>query len=382
MRTTFTINYYCRDSKKSKKGEAPIECSVIINGERVLFNLPMKARPEDFNRKRKPKELEDFLDIEKTRVKTVVNEMLEANIPVTPANLREYLRNGGVKSYTIRKLFDDYLRILSKRVDVDLTLAAYKRYKNIKERFLVVVNPDAECNTITNAMIKQFVTELYYEYDDSTAAGMATRLKSFIKFGMSNGHIQTDPFYGIKLSKGWKPIEMIDDDELQRIINKDFGIERLNKVRDIFVFACGSGLAYIDVKELQPSDFQEIDGKMCVIKPRHKTHNTFVSVLLPCAIDVARKYNNKVGEMVITNQRLNSYLKEIQDICKVTSVKSLHMHLARHWYCNHLLNSGVRPETVAKAAGHSNYRTLMKHYAQIQEQTTVKEISDKVTIIQ
>ena len=72
---------------------------------------------------------------------------------------------------------------------------------------------------------------------------------------------------------------------------------------------------------------------------------------------------------------MNAYLTEIRDICKVKSVKSLHTHLGRHWYCNHLLNLGIRPETVAKAAGHSNYKTLMKHYARIEEVTTVKEIS-------
>lgn len=381
MRTTFSVCFYARNSKRNKKGECPIECSVIMNGERVLFNLPMKTTPEDFNRKRRPKELEDYLSITRTKVYEVVNQMMLASIPVTAENIRIYMKTGGVKSYTIRNLFDDYMKIMSKKVENGLTMPVYKKYELVKKRFLAVVNPDDECTAITNAVVKEFVTGLYIQYDDATAAGYATRLKSFIRYGIDNGHIKINPFSGIKITKGWKPIEMLDDDELQRIINKDFGVERLNKVRDIFVFACGSGLAYIDVKELQPTDFQEIDGKLCVIKPRHKTHNTFVSVLLPCAQNVASKYDYNVGKMVITNQRLNSYLKEIQDICKVTSVKSLHMHLARHWYCNHLLNSGVRPETVAKAAGHSNYRTLMKHYAQIQEQTTVKEIYEKVSIL-
>lgn len=375
MRTTFNVCFYARKSKVNRQGLAPIECSIIMNGERVLFNLPMKCSPVDFAKKRKPKELEEFISITRTKVYEVVNQMMLAGIPVTAENIRRYMKTGGVQSYTIRNLFKDYMSILSKRVDVDMTLPVYKRYENIKDKFLAFVNPDDEVAALTHDVIKTFVTELYRNYDDSTAAGMATRLKTFIKYGMSTGKIKNDPWYGIKLTKGWKPIEMISDDELQRIINKDFGIERLNKVRDIFTFACGSGMAYIDVKELKPEDFQEIDGKLCVIKPRHKTHNTFVSVLLPCAIDVARRYNYNVGEMVITNQRLNSYLKEIQDLCNVKSVKSLHMHLARHWYCNHLLNQGVRPETVAKAAGHSNYKVLMKHYAEMQEKTTVNEIA-------
>lgn len=377
-RTTFSVNFYARRSKTNKKGEAPLECSIVINGERVMFNLAMKCRPEDFNRKRKPKELEDYLSITRNKLYDVINQMLEASIPVTAENVRKYMRNGGVQSYTIRNLFTDYLHILAKRVDVDMSMAVYRKYELVKNRFFSKMDPDLECNAITNAVIKSFVTELYADYDDSTAAGYATRLKTFIKFGIDNGKLKTNPFGGIKITKGWKPIEMLSDEELERIKTKDFGVERINRVRDIFMFACGSGMAYIDIKELKPEDFQEVDGKLCVIKNRHKTNNTFVAVLLPCAVEVARRYNFDLGSVVISNQKMNAYLTEIRDICKVTSVRSLHTHLGRHWYCNHLLNLGIRPETVAKAAGHSNYKTLMKHYARIEEVTTVKEIYSKL----
>ena len=375
MRTTFCINFYCRQSKTNKNGEAPVECSVIINGDRVMFNLPMKASPADFNKRKQPQEISDFLDLERAIIKKVVNEMLDNNVPVSAQNLRECLRNGGVKSYTIKNLFDDYLHILAKRVDADdLTMASYVKYDRIRKRFLERVNPDAECDTITNAMVKSFVTELYVEYDDSTAAGYATKLKSIIKFGMDNGRLRTNPFSGIKLTKGWKPIEMLSDHDFESIRNKELTIPRIEKVRDMFIFACGSGLAWIDLKELTREDFQEVDGHLCVVKQRHKTNNTFVAVLLPWAVEVARKYDFDLGSMVISNQKFNAYLGEIKDICKVTSVKSLHTHLGRHYYCNKLLNSGVRPETVAKAAGHSNYKTLMKHYAEVQEKTVVSEI--------
>ena len=79
--------------------------------------------------------------------------------------------------------------------------------------------------------------------------------------------------------------------------------------------------------------------------------------------------------MIITNQRLNSYLKEIQDLCKVKSVPSLHFYLGRHYYANHLLNSGVRAEIVSKALGHSSYKILLRNYATVEHKTTVSEIS-------
>jgi len=379
MRTTFSIQFYCRQSKTNRSGEAPIECSININGSRVLFNLPMKASPSAFNRKRQPKEITDYLDIERLKLKKIVNELLEHDIPVTSTNVREYIRNGGVKSYTIKDLFDDYLHILSKRVDADdLTMASYTKYDRLRKMFLERVDGNGECGTITNAMVKSFVTELYAMYDSSTAAGYATKLKTIIKFGLDNNRMKVNPFQGIKITKGWKPIEMLSDEDFEKIRQKNFNIERIDKVKDMFLFCCGSGLAYIDLKELKPEDFQEIDGKLCIIKSRHKTNNTFVSVLLPCAVEVAEKYGYDLSRIVISNQKANAYLGEIKDICGVTSVNSLHTHLGRHYYCNHLLNIGVRPETVAKAAGHSNYKTLLKHYARIEEVTTVKEIYSKL----
>lgn len=379
MRTTFSIQYYCRKSKVNRNGESPIECSISINGDRVLFNLPMKAKPSDFARKRQPKEISDYLDIERLKLKKIVNELLEHNMPVTPANIREFIRNGGVKTYTINNLIHDYLDILSKRVDADnLTMASYTKYKRLGKMVLDRVDGNSECSAITNAMVKSFVTELYAMYDSSTAAGYAAKLKTIVKFAIDNNRLNINPFQGIKITKGWKPIEMLSDEDFDKICQKTFNIDRIDKVKDMFVFCCGSGLAYIDLKELKPEDFQEIDGKLCVIKTRHKTNNTFVAVLLPCAIEVAEKYGRDFRGVVISNQKMNSYSAEIKDICGVTSVKSLHTHLGRHYYANKLLNLGVRPETVAKACGHSNYKTLLKHYAEVQERTVVKEISDKI----
>lgn len=375
MRTTFSVCFYARKSKTNKQGLAPVECSVVMNGERVLFNLPMKCDPIDFAKKRKPKELENFLSITRNKIYEVVNQMMEASIPVTAENIRKYMKTGGVQSYTIRNLFTDYLKILSKRVDVDMSIEVYRKYVLTRDRFFKHVNPDLECNAITNAVVKAFVTELYTDYNDSTAAGYATRLKTFIKFGIDNGKLKTNPFGGIKISKGWKPIEMLSDEDFEAIRTKKITIPRLERIRDMFVFACGSGLAYVDMKHLHPEDFTTINGQMCIVKERYKTHNTFVAVLLPFAVEVAEKYGFDLSSIVPSNQKANAYCTEIKDICGVTSVKSLHTHLGRHYYCNHLLNAGVRPEVVAKAAGHSNYKTLLKHYARIEEVTTVKEIS-------
>ena len=375
MRTTFSIQFYCRKSKAGKNGEAPIECSIIINGSRVMMNLPRKADPADFAKKRQPKDLADFLSVSRTKMYEIVNQLMDSGIPVTPENLRKYIRTGGVQAYKMKDLWKDFLALQSKRVDVDMSITQYWKYDLAKRRCFEVIDPETECGAITNGMIKELVTHLYKKYDSSTAAGYCTRIKAAIRHGIDNGHIKNNPWSGIKITKGFKTIEMLSDTDFDKICQKTTGIDRIDKVKDMFVFCCGSGLAYIDLKNLTPDDFQTINGHLCIVKQRHKTNNTFVSVLLPCAIEIADKYNRDFRGVLPSNQRSNAYLKEVADICKVTSVKSLHTHLGRHFYLNKLLNSGVRPETVAKAAGHSNYKVLMKHYARVEEQTTVNEIA-------
>lgn len=375
MRTTTSYSFYCRKSKMDKNGQAPVELGITINGSRKFLNLAFKCSPSEFNQKRRPKYIQDYIDTQRVRTATIVTEMSEQGIPLTAASLREYFRSGGVKSYTIKNLFDDYFRLLSKRVDVSITMKVYEKYKLVRRIFSEFIDFEKECTAITPAVIQEFYIHLKSKYQDSTSCGMMTKLKTVIKYGMDNNKIKINPFQSIKITRGEKPIEMLSDADFNAIRSKTITIPRLERIRDMFIFACGSGLAYIDMKNIRPEDFQTIEGHLCIVKERYKTHNTFVSVLLPFAVEIAEKYNFNIGEIVPSNQKANSYSKELQDICGVKSVKSLHTHLGRHYYCNHLLNAGIRPEVVAKAAGHKNYKTLMKFYARVEDKTTVNEIA-------
>lgn len=375
MRTTTSYSFYCRRSKMDRKGLAPIELGITINGSRKFINLPFKCSPQEFNAKRRPQYIQDYLDTQRVTLATIVTQMSAESIPLTASTLREYIRTGGVKSYTIKDLFDDYFKLLSKKVDVSITFKVYEKYNIVRRLFSDFISFDKECTAITPAVIEEFYIDLKGKYQDSTSCGMMTKLKTIIRYGIDNGKIKINPFQNTKITRGSKPIEMLSDEDFERIRTKEIKIPRLEKIRDMFIFGCGSGLAYIDMKNITPQDFQTIDGQTCIVKERYKTHNTFVSVLLPCAIEVAKKYDFNISSIVPSNQKANSYCTEIQDICGVTSVKSLHTHLGRHYYCNHLLNAGVRPEVVAKASGHSNYKTLMKYYARVEDKTTVNEIA-------
>lgn len=370
MRTTSSIQFYCRNSKINKTGLAPVELSIVINQQRKFINLPIKFKPEDFNRKRQSEEILDAVNLWRTRINSYMNEMLLNNIPLTTDNLREVIRTGGVKSYTIKDLFEDYLTILRKRIDKDLSKGVYRKYELVKELFFKTINEQKECSTITNAVIQSFYGDLKNKYDDSTSCGYMTKLKSFIQFGIDNDKIKINPFQGVKYSRGQKPITYLSEQEIMHLKNFELLNKSLAQTRDVFIVMCGTGLAYADIKQFNKSDIQEKDGVYFIHKPRKKTGNEFTSVVFPWAMDIINKYDVLP---VISNQKLNAFLHHIEQLTDIK--KTLHSHLARHSYATLLVNKGVKLEVVSKTLGHKNVKTTTQFYAKFLPSTIVNEVS-------
>ena len=151
-----------------------------------------------------------------------------------------------------------------------------------------------------------------------------------------------------------------------RIANKDFGIDRLNQVRDLFVFAANTALSYCDLTSIRRDDIQYEGDVMYLKKKRGKTGVTYILPLNDTAIELLKKYNYELP--VISNQRYNSYLKEIADICGIK--KTLTTHLARHTAATLMLNAGLSIEVVSKILGHSNTK-MTQHYAKLLDKTVI-----------
>ena len=141
----------------------------------------------------------------------------------------------------------------------------------------------------------------------------------------------------------------------------------------MFIFACGSGLSFADCIELEARDFTIREGKLCIFKQRQKTGVRFYSVLLPWAVDIYQKYAGDFSSLKLSNQKVNQYLKEVQDACGIDM--SLHFHLARHFYAMYLLNKKVPITSVQKAIGHSQL-SMTSHYAKALESTVIDDIAN------
>ena len=340
--------------------------SIIINGQRTYLSLPRKEDPKEFKRlsvSKKRNDLRDFLELYYQKVLTAETELLKNGEAITPDSLKARLQ-GNSTSYLIKDLFDGYYTILKKRVGINLTAPVYRKYEIVRDLFYKTIAAEKQVKDITKEVISNFYADLNSKYESTTSAAMMVKLKSVIMFAIDNGKLQINPFNGIKISKKTKEVEFLTTEELNRIKSKKLD-GRLSKVRDLFLFQCYTGLAYIDMANLTREDFQQNEENQYFIKKhRAKTGVGFTTVLLKEAQEIVEKYDFVLP--VLSNQKYNSYLKEIADLCKIT--KPMHTHIGRHTCATQLLNRGMSIETVAKVLGHSNIKQT-QHYSKLVDKT-------------
>jgi site-specific recombinase XerD len=204
--------------------------------------------------------------------------------------------------------------------------------------------------------------------------------------------LKHDPFIGFKLAKKEVVRVPLTQGEVDKIDEKVFGSERVNIVKDIFLFSCYTGLAYIDVKKLKRSQIVTgVDGEKWITSNRQKTDTPINIPLLPKAIEIVDRYNHHpkcqnagVVLPVSSNQKMNEYLKEIADLCGIS--KRLTFHIARHTFATTItLTNGVPIETVSKMLGHKSLKQT-QHYAKIvdtkisQDMQVLKEKLSKASL--
>jgi integrase len=192
-----------------------------------------------------------------------------------------------------------------------------------------------------------------------------------VRICLANGWITVNPILNYKAKVKNVDRVFLSAEELELLATKEFSIDRIAQVRDIFLFSCYTGLAYVDVKKLKASEVVNgVDGELWIYTKRQKTNIASRIPLLPPALRVIKKYKDHpkcVAEdrllPVLSNQRMNAYLKEIADLCGIN--KDLTYHIARHTFATTVtLMNKVPIETVSKMLGHTSIK-MTQHYAKI-----------------
>jgi site-specific recombinase XerD len=251
---------------------------------------------------------------------------------------------------------------------------------------------DIDISKIDHAFITdyEFYLRSVRKCANNTAVKYIKNFNKIIKLCLANDWLDKNPFSNYKSKV--KEVERVylSEEEIQNIINKDFKTERLSLVRDIFLFSCFTGLAYIDVKNLTKSHISiGIDGDKWIFTHRQKTETASKIPVLPVTQMIIDKYENHPHAIneekllpILSNQKMNAYLKEIAAVCEIE--KELTFHIARHTFATTItLTNGVPIESVSKMLGHKNLRTT-QHYAKVLDKKVsedMKILRDKFSLI-
>lgn len=390
MRRAFKTVFYMRGNFVNKEGKSPIVLRITLDGDRVTIGTTgITVTPSlwDIKKQRLKGKSTEALQVNKKldNIEDEIREIsdkLEYEGKLSLEKVKAIYLNAEDESNTIGALFDKFLASVQEQVVVShLSATTLRKYMLCKIRFMKMLrdkyhSKDMLLKDITPAVIQDFSVYLMtvVRQCNNTAMKTMKTLKTIILYGMKLGVIHTDPYLGVRLHL--EPVDrgFLTEDELQAIIMKDFDIERLGFVRDLFVFSCFTGLAYIDVKKLRPENIVTLNGREWIKLAREKTSTPVSVVLFDGAKCIIKKYENHTklkGKLFpsMSNQKMNQYLKEIAVSCGIQ--KNITFHMARHTFATLTLSKGVPIESVSRMLGHTNIKTT-----QIYAKITNKKIEE------
>lgn len=389
--------FLIRKSKILKNQEVPIYLRITVDGERAEVSIKRSIHPSqwhDIKGCAKPsapyaKELNHYLEQIRHSVYEHQKELIDRNKDVTASSLKNALLNGeDDERRTILQVYKEHNEDLRTRIDKGVSKATFIRHqssRNNLQRFIKATfkKDDFYLKDVNQEFITKYESFLRTKRNcnNNSTVKYIKNFGKIIKIALDNEWIKTDPLRKVKLKLEEVDKPFLNEIELQKIIGKSLPIPRTAHVRDVFVFCCFTGLAFVDVKSLTAKDIETgKDGEIWIKKQRHKTKQWAHVLLLPPAKQILEKYKThpeciRKGVLlpVLTNQKMNSYLKEVADICGIS--KNLTTHCARHTFATTVtLANGISIESTSKMLGHSSIRMTQK-YARILDSTIGQEMT-------
>ena len=386
MQNTFSILFYPKQSDSDKDGKSPIYMRITVNSHRSELSIQRKINVSNWNVKAgkvrgttpEVKALNRLMDSIKNKIYTIHQEFIEKNRLISAKALKNSYLGIGENEKTLIEVFQTHNSQIEKLIGKEYAINTLKRYETTLNHIKSFIKSNYSANDMPLKQINhQFLTdfEFYLKSTRNCNHNSTMRyLKSFKKIigiALANNWIEKDPFMNYKTQSKETERDFLSNDEIDRMINKKLKILRLNQVRDIFVFCCYTGLAYSDVKKLNSDNLVKgIDGEMWLKFKRTKTDTSSNIPLLKIPLLILEKYKTNIDDSlnhnllpVLSNQKMNAYLKEIGDLCDIN--KNLTFHLARHTFATTItLTNGVPIESVSKMLGHKSLKTT-QHYAKI-----------------
>jgi site-specific recombinase XerD len=380
------ILFYVRKSKTNAEGQAPVYLRMTANGQRFETATSRYIEPSKWSQEtgralggtKEAKELNEFLNVLRAKAFDIQKKIIVVGQEVTSESFSRHWHGIKEKPRLLLEIFQHHNDQVKQLIGNQYSLSTHRRYETSLEHTRKFIGEYYKVQDIAiTALRYQFITD--YEFwlkskrkcNHNSTIKYLTNFKKIVHICIKNGWIQRDPFVGFKMTKHEVERPCLTSKELEILSTKNFVSDRLNQVRDIFLFSCYTGLAYADTQKLTYGEIAiGIDGEKWIFTRRQKTDAPSRIPLLTQAAAILDKYKghpqciskNRVLPL-LSNQKMNAYLHEIAEICGIN--KQMTYHTARHTFATTItLTNGVPIETVSKMLGHRNLKTT-QHYAKI-----------------
>ncbi|MEO6520858.1 MAG: site-specific integrase [Mucilaginibacter sp.] len=387
---TFGVAFYLKKQKTTQAGKSPIYARITVNGKRIEISVKRSIEENNWNAtkgmakgsREEIVKLNKYLDQFKAGIIDSYQQLLLQKKFITAELLKEKVTGGDQAEFTLCKLMEYHNSDQGQLLEPGTMKNYYTTQKYIKE---FIKERFKTSDKYLSELSYKFITDFEYYLRNRTPEkgqkglnnnGLMKHIERFCKMinlAVRLEWIDRNPFHAYQLKFDKVEREYLTKDELARIEAKKFNIVRLQVVQDLFIFSCYTGLAYSDVFNLTPANLiEKSKNNIWIATNRQKTNEPVRVPLLPKALAIIEKYKGHPQALAegkvlptLSNQKLNSYLKEIADTCDIT--KPLTFHIARHTFATTVtLTNGVPIETVSKLLGHSKLTTT-QIYAKVVE---------------
>tara|TARA_R110002051_G_scaffold325037_1_gene425355 strand:+ start:267 stop:1535 length:1269 start_codon:yes stop_codon:yes gene_type:complete len=396
--STFSLLFWVNASR-AKNNTVSVYARITVNGKRANISLKRKVVLSEWDsvkgkargNKQESRLLNRYLDLVKNRIYEAHDQLLKEEVFICAQSIKARFLGEDNEEYSLLTLIDYHNTQMSE----SLTYGTLKNYFTTQRYIKLFLTQkrktqDIYLSRLTYRFLVDFErflrsyvpTDHQKQMENNTVMKHIQRLRKMVTLAYKMEWIDKDPFIKFKPKYIKNEREFLREEDLQKIINRDFEFERLTLVKDLFLFSCYTGLSYIDVMNLNYNHIAiGIDGGRWIVTNRQKTHNKVKIPLLPMAKELIQKYDGHIKTKKtntlfpnISNQKLNAYLKEIADLCKIK--KKLTFHIARHTFATTItLSNGVPIETVSKLLGHTKIATT-QIYAKVIETKVSQDMMD------
>lgn len=380
-----TVNFSLKRTKSRADGKCPVYVRCTMNNQRFELSASIFICPESWNderqqvvgRSEEAKILNDRLNKIYNRVQEVYSQLESKGKPFSVLDMKSKLL-GVSDEKGVLEILDGIVNGIEARVGNDYSEGTLKHYKTTRERLSDFFKTKFGRNDLVLSMVDYSLLssfDLYLKAElmlkPNTALTYHKHLKKVLNTAIAMNLLSVNPYSSFKVTRNETHRDYLTVLELNQIRSKDIRTSRMELVRDVFVFACYTGLGYAELSKLSNTHVQygNDNGEWIVID-RNKTNIRCRIPLLPQAKAILQKYENfpvnRNREKLLpvnSNQKMNEYLKELAGICGIN--KNLSMHVARHTFATSVtLSNGVPIETVSKMLGHNSLKTT-QIYARI-----------------